>query len=183
MTDMRVYVPDGDEFDDDGYPVAWHTIKHDVRVAADHRCVRCHHPYAKGAGEWSPCDERCTHRGEHTRIRTLGEPAPVTSDEFWNDAVVEARWRILTVHHLTGDKADCRWWNLVSLCQRCHLEIQGRVVMDRTWPHEHSPWFRPYVAGYYAWRFLSEDITRAEAEARVDELLALEVRQLGLEIA
>lgn len=52
--------------------------------------------------------------------------------------------------------------------------------MDRVWPHEHSDWFRPYVAGYYARRYLGEEVTRAEAELRMDELLGLEVRQLEL---
>ena len=33
--------------------------------------------------------------------------------------------RCLTVHHLNGDKADCRYENLVALCQVCHLHIQA----------------------------------------------------------
>lgn len=32
---------------------------------------------------------------------------------------------ILTVHHLSGDKADCRWENLLVCCQKCHLHIQA----------------------------------------------------------
>lgn len=82
-------------------------------------------------------------------------------------------WRILTVHHLDGDKFNCRWWNLAALCQRCHLKIQGRVIMDRPWLFEHSEWFRPYVAGYYAWTLLGEDLTRTEVDARLPELLNL----------
>lgn len=31
----------------------------------------------------------------------------------------------LTVHHLNGDKADCRYENLLACCQRCHLRIQA----------------------------------------------------------
>lgn len=85
-------------------------------------------------------------------------------------------WFILTVHHLDGDKANCRWWNLLALCQRCHLSIQGRVNPERPWVMtEHTPWFRPYVAGFYARKYLGEDLTREEAEARLEELLALEV--------
>ena len=87
---------------------------------------------------------------------------------------VEARWRILTVHHLTGVKSDLRWWNLAALCQRCHLQVQGKVRMERVYPWEHSAWFRPYVAGYYAWTYLGEDLSRRETLARLDELLALE---------
>lgn len=84
-------------------------------------------------------------------------------------------WRILTVHHLDGDKSNCRWHNLLALCQRCHLRIQGKVNPDRPWVMtEHTPWFRPYVAGFYALKYLGLELTRAEAEARLDELLGLE---------
>ncbi|HDD36640.1 hypothetical protein DRN34_03175 [Thermococci archaeon] len=31
----------------------------------------------------------------------------------------------LTVHHLDGNPANCRYSNLVALCQRCHLAIQA----------------------------------------------------------
>lgn len=130
---------------------------------------------------WSACDERCTHPGpvrwrrgdgdwNHADRWTAGDWAHVRS---W-DAEVQAAWRVMTVHHATGEKADCRWWNLLALCQRCHLSVQKRVQMDRVWVHEHSDWFKPYVAGFYAQRYEGRDITRAEAEARMDELLAYE---------
>lgn len=78
----------------------------------------------------------------------------------------------LTVHHLTGQKANCAWWNLAALCQRCHLRIQGRVKMERVWMLEHSAWFKPYVAGYYAdCHGLPTD--RAWVEAHIDALIAL----------
>lgn len=80
----------------------------------------------------------------------------------------------LTVHHLDGDKANCRWWNLVALCQRCHLHIQAKVRMDQMWPLEHSEWFKPYAAGWYAWRYLGLELSREETVARMDELLRLE---------
>ena len=32
---------------------------------------------------------------------------------------------ILTVHHLNGDKSDCRHENLLVCCQACHLHIQA----------------------------------------------------------
>lgn len=79
--------------------------------------------------------------------------------------------RTLTVHHLDNDKANCRWWNLVALCQACHLAIQGRVKMDQTYLYPHTAWFRPYVAGFYAFTALGEDLTRAEVESRLEELL------------
>jgi hypothetical protein len=85
-------------------------------------------------------------------------------------------WRILTVHHLNGDKSDCRWWNLLALCQRCHLSIQSRVNPERPWVMtEHTAWFRPYVAGFYAAKYLGEDLSRDEVMRRFDELLGLEV--------
>lgn len=79
----------------------------------------------------------------------------------------------LTVHHLDGVKGNCRWWNLPPLCQRCHLSVQGRVKMRRAYMLPHSDWFRPYVAGYYAFTLLGEDLTREEVEARLEELLLL----------
>jgi hypothetical protein len=58
----------------------------------------------------------------------------------------------LTVHHLDIDPRNCAWWNLPALCQRCHLSIQNKVVMEREWMFEHSDWFKPYAAAYYAQR-------------------------------
>jgi hypothetical protein len=179
VTDLRLYVPGVDAFDRKGYPLAWQTIKHAVREAAGHRCVRCLHPYRstrdeKGPGEWSPCDERCQHGSEGVRWRNrMGEwtTVPLNLDA---DTAQEARWRILTVHHLTGVKADCRWWNLAALCQRCHLTVQGRVLMPRVYPWEHSAWFKPYAAGWYAWTYLGLELSREETEERIDELLGLE---------
>ena len=188
---FRQYTPD-ECIGRGGYPPEWHaTIKHAVREQAGHRCVRCQHPYVKGAGHWSPCDNRCVHGGP---VRISSDNSPEWSYVDLDRTLaaggagvvaslahaVEASWRILTVHHLDGDKGNCRWWNLTALCQRCHLEIQGKVRMDRRWPHEHSKWFQPYVAGYYAWKFLGEDLTREQVEARLSELLALEDRQLAL---
>lgn len=81
----------------------------------------------------------------------------------------------LTVHHLDMDKSNCRWWNLPALCQRCHLSVQARVVLERPYFFEHAEWFKPYVAGWYAASYLGEpDLTRAEVDARLEELLALE---------
>lgn len=142
---------------------------------------------------WSPCDMHCTHKGPVRYIDIH------RGDEAWKrvdlDAVdqvagaikplggnylqpthfiVEALARILTVHHLNGVKADCRWWNLASLCQRCHLRVQRVVVLPRVWPWEHSEWFKPYAAGWYAHAYLGEDLTREQVAERLDELLALE---------
>jgi hypothetical protein len=56
----------------------------------------------------------------------------------------------LTVHHLDANKGNCEWWNLAPLCQRCHLRIQGKVILQRPWILPHTQWFKPFVAGYYA---------------------------------
>lgn len=88
---------------------------------------------------------------------------------------------MLTVHHLDLDKSNCRWWNIPALCQRCHLQIQHRVIMDRPWAmFEHSEWFKPYVAGFYAFKYLGEDLSRDEVLGRMDQLLELERQALGL---
>jgi hypothetical protein len=43
---------------------------------------------------------------------------------------------------------------------------------------DHTPWFQPFVAGWYAHRYLGESLTRADVEARLPELLALERRAI-----
>ncbi len=80
----------------------------------------------------------------------------------------------LTAHHWDGDKANCHWWNLMALCQRCHLHIQAKVHPHDSWMFEHTDWCKPYAAGFYAWKYQGQQITRGEAMARMEELLALE---------
>lgn len=176
----------------DGYPWAWGhetmsedqsqivpPIKDQIREQAMHRCERCWHPYAKGEGEWSRCDEACKHGGELRVLQQDGEwlyctiLSPLQPEM---PLTIEARYRILTVHHLDEDKGNCRWWNLVALCQRCHLRMQRKVVMDRPWHYEHTEWFRPYAAAFYAFKYLGEDLSREETMARLDDLLKLEHR-------
>jgi 5-methylcytosine-specific restriction endonuclease McrA len=119
-----------------------------VRAEAGNRCIRCGHPEGDTFATRMPCDDRCTH------------PA-------------DGKMRILTVHHLTGEKSDNRWWNLLALCQSCHLTIQGRVIPERPWLFEHTAWFKPYVAGFYASYYGGENLTRAEVEANLDRYLTL----------
>lgn len=161
-----------------------------VRKASGHRCVRCGHPFESGKhgkGEWSPCDEHCTHNGP-IRIscfddcrdapeeleRSVRDAGKIVRDS--NTEKVEAKWRILTVHHLDGQKDNDQWWNTLALCQRCHLEIQGKVDPRVPWFLEHSPWFRPYIAGFYARKYLGLDLTKEQVENRLEELLSLERR-------
>jgi len=151
----------GDELGRDGYPLEWAAIKDMIRAQAGRRCERCHHPYQPGEhgnGKWSPCDHQCDHGGPWRHV----------------DGKIGALWRILTVHHLNGNKADCRWWNLAALCQRCHLTIQGRVILERAFILEHSEWFRPHAAGWYALKYLGLELSREETLERLEELLGLE---------
>lgn len=167
----------------DGYPQEWHdVVKHQVREEAGHRCIRCKHPYKggeHGRGEWTPCDEECLHRGPYKFRDDNGEwqVVPKKSGEVAGivaaERETEAAWRILTVHHLSGQKLDLRWWNLTALCQVCHLHIQGKVKMDRPWLLDHSEWFKVYAAGFYASKFLKLELSREETMARLEELLAL----------
>lgn len=147
-----------------------------VRAEAGHRCIRCGHPFESGKhghGEWSPCDEHCRHDGP---IRVDGRVIEKIGNIGIAGMIIEAKWRVLTVHHLDGDKANDAWWNTLALCQRCHLHIQTKVDPRVPWMLEHSPWFRPYVAGFYAHKYEGRMITREEVVARMDELLAHELR-------
>ena len=84
--------------------------------------------------------------------------------------------RILTTHHFDGNKANDEWWNLLALCAICHLQIQGKVDPNIPWFLPHSAWIRPFVAGFYAKKYLGLSLSRPEVDARLDELLALELR-------
>lgn len=89
---------------------------------------------------------------------------------------------MLTVHHLDLDKSNCEWWNLAALCQKCHLTIQGKVILERTWMLEHSEWFKPYVAGFYA-SLNGLPVDQGYVLAHLDELIAMglgrAVQELG----
>lgn len=87
-----------------------------------------------------------------------------------------ASGHVLTVHHFNGDKAFCEWFNLLALCQRCHLSFQGRVNPEQPYMFEHSAWLKPYVAAFYAWKYEQKILTREETTARIDELLAYELK-------
>lgn len=76
----------------------------------------------------------------------------------------------LTVHHLDMNPSNNRWWNLLALCQRCHLHIQGKLHLDQPYMFDHSDWFKPYVAGYYAFQHGHPD-DRTFVEAHLDKLL------------
>lgn len=266
---FRIYRPL--ECGEDGYPLLWHRnvsgalddlilgeiemgrgallpetqrtgLKHIVRSQANHRCIRCRHPFVVGRSgvmegptaesralaaemgvsqeeldasledtqaiwdtpaekleitprtNWSACDSRCRHGGP-MRVWVRDQSAerwenfdptpdacgPAVGALLDSESKAEAAWRILTVHHLNEVKADLRWWNLVALCQRCHLLIQRKVVMDRPWPWQHTDWFQPYVAAFYAMKYLGEELDRDDTEARQAELLELGAAEESVE--
>ncbi len=82
----------------------------------------------------------------------------------------------LTVHHLDMNPANNVWYNCAALCQRCHLTIQAKVNPHQPYMFEHSEWFKPYVCGFYAKKYLKQEISRDEAMERMDELLKLELQ-------
>ena len=112
------------------YPDNWAEIASEVKEAADNRCVRCGHLNDKPFNRWadrghqaSPCDIFCTHPRD-------------------------GKQRVLTVHHLDLDRANCEAWNLVSLCMVCHWRIHARVDMHQLYMLEHAGWIRPHIEGF-----------------------------------
>lgn len=115
------------------YPADWPAISRAAKAATGWRCERCGHPddpairfLAGIAPGCLPCDGRCTHPPNGKR-------------------------RMLTVHHLDGDKGNCEPHNLASLCQACHLSIQARVCWERPYFLPHTPWMARHVEAHNAW--------------------------------
>lgn len=130
------------------------TIHDRVRAEAGCRCIRCGHP------------------DDAPQIRQHGKAGRAECDAACRHAC-DGKQRILTVHHFDGDKSNNRWWNLLSLCQACHLVIQAKVIPERPYLWEHSDWIKPYVAGFYAAYYGQQHITRAEAEQELERWLVL----------
>lgn len=153
-----------------------------VRAEAGNRCVRCGHPQGDrmmsnaelAAGleydELAP-GRRIEERFEKDRVRFVGFVLTPCTEHCTHPK--DGKLRILTVHHLTGQKDDNRWWNLLALCQVCHLQVQGKVIPEQAYLHPHSPWFVPYVCGFYAATIGGEDITREQADADPHRYLRL----------
>lgn len=56
---------------------------------------------------------------------------------------------VLTVHHFDGDKSNNALWNIMALCQRCHLSVQARVDPRIPLMFEPADWIKPYLVGMY----------------------------------
>lgn len=142
------------------YPDYWPLLSEAVKRAAGWRCIRCGHPRGDTM--------------ERGKVDGIACP-PMVNLAFCGPFCThpkDGKMRVLTVHHLDGDKSNDHWWNLLALCQCCHLMIQAKVIPERQWMFEHSAWFKPYVAGYYAFeRGLT--YSRAEVEPIIEQLLLL----------
>lgn len=77
-----------------------------------------------------------------------------------------SRGRCLTVHHFNGDKARCERWNLMALCQACHLSVQARVDPANGLMFEPAPWCIPYIVGMVRAELTPEPPGYLEAEWR-----------------
>lgn len=168
------------------YPHDWPVTAARHKAAAGWRCVRCGHgkeaPWkAKYKNVLLPprvglsiCTDHCVplyHKpDEHkNRLRIKGGGTRLAPQ-----LIEQVPQRVLTVHHLDGDKKNGRWWNCPPLCQKCHLEVQAKVVMGQQYLGEHSEWFKPYLAGYLAFQVSKEDLTRDQVAADLPRLLKLE---------
>ena len=118
-------------------------------------------------GEYIPAKER---KELHNRVRAEAGNRCIRC----NHPDDYATGHVLTVHHFDGNKSNNSWWNLMALCQRCHLKVQTRVNPFIPYFLEHSEWAKPYVAGFYAKKYLDLDLSRPETEARLEELLSFE---------
>ena len=109
------------------YPLEWDRIAWAVKTWAGWRCEHCGHPHELPSLR-SQCDSRCSHP-------------------------VDGKQRVLTVHHLNMDPAECALWNLVALCQACHLSIQSRVDWHQGWLSDLPTWTRSLPLPAWAnWR-------------------------------
>lgn len=156
------------------YPDNWDEIATKVKDEAGWRCVRCRHPHESPSLRLM-CKPDC----DFDRHPEVGKAVVTKQDNgsSWIDIDYKdaPKQRVLTVHHLDGKKYNVIWWNLVALCQVCHLIIQAKIKMEHPWMMlEHSEWFKPYVAGYYAFKYLGKIIPREVVIERMDELLSYE---------
>ena len=145
------------------YPSDWKIVSDRLKNEVGWRCVRCKHP-AERPGHRVLCDELCD-ASKHP------------------GGLNDGRQRVLTVHHLTGDKRETAWYLAVPLCQVCHLTVQAKVVMERIWYLSHSLWFRPYVAGYVASTMLGVELDRETATVYADMLIAVHQGRIDIDTA
>ena len=93
------------------------------------------------------------HRGEYPADWNAIAKA-VKDDASWccvrcNHPHQPAVGRCLTVHHFDGNKSNCERWNLMPLCQACHLSVQARVDPASPLLFEPAAWAIPFIGGFY----------------------------------
>jgi hypothetical protein len=160
------------------YPQDFAAISLAVREAAGWRCIRCWHPFAPDTGSPLFCDSACdTHRGIHRRaLHDDDRQSQHIGPRVTRITAENRQWLgslNYGVHHFDGDKANNRWWNLMAMCNSCHLKVQSSVIPERAWLFEHSEWARVYVGGFYAWWFARREPTREEVQADASLFLAI----------
>lgn len=53
--------------------------------------------------------------------------------------------RMMTVHHLDGDKSNCQDYNLACLCRRCHLKMHHAFTPRRILLFPAEPWLQKHI--------------------------------------
>lgn len=96
------------------YPPQWDGIAKRIKDEAGWRCVRCGHKHETSTSR-HPCDDQCRH-------------------------AADGKQRMLTVHHLDMNPANCADANLAALCQVCHLQVQHRYDPLQTSMFERERW-------------------------------------------
>lgn len=155
------------------YPSYWPQLAEAVRRAAGYRCIRCGHPAGDRIDRSVPHDLK--HLVPSQKAFAEMGVAPSKFLEACDDRCSHPRdgkLRALTVHHMDGDKTNGHWWNLLALCQVCHLQVQAKLVPERPYLWEHKDWFKPYAAGFYAAE-RGIFLRRAQVEANLERYLRL----------
>lgn len=114
---------------------------------------------------WPEIATRVKEEAHWTCVRCLTphDPNPATGN-------------LLTVHHFDGNKSNSLWWNLMPLCQRCHLRMHN-VIPDQVFVmSEHTPWIHPYISGFYAHKYLRKFVSYEEVIVDLPYYLGIERR-------
>lgn len=144
------------------YTEDWAIVSLRVRDEASWRCVRCRHPFDRETGRPLPCAESIIDPCDPRRCkakRIAARGGLVTAHNYG-------------IHHFDGDKGNNAWWNLMALCNSCHLYVQASVIPERAFMFHHSEWAIVYVCGYYA-HAKGIAITRGDALIDPDRYLRM----------
>lgn len=76
---------------------------------------------------------------------------------------------VLTVHHFDLDKSNNLWFNLLPLCQRCHLSVQAKMSTANTDYLNCPEWYIKYFSA----RLVYERTGILIDEDAVEELVSM----------